>query len=95
MADLNSLAKRVYNISPDPVRLELDDGTAGVFDFSSVEFFQQEFQGEATRRDDERAQYRVTTSADNESLIVGRQAPGASDWTMVGTVESVERADAE
>ena len=52
MADLNPTAKRIHNLTPTPVRLTLDDGTEAVFEMAWTEFFQQEFQAEATRQDD-------------------------------------------
>lgn len=91
MADLNPIAKRIYNVTPEPVRLTLDDGTEGVFRLSSAEFFQEEFQGEGSREDDD-ADYRFVTSEDNESLLVGRRGAGDDGWTMVGEVLEAARA---
>jgi hypothetical protein len=51
MADLNTLAKRIHNASPDPIRVTLDDGTEAVLRMESTEFFQQEFQAEGTREE--------------------------------------------
>ncbi len=92
MADLNPIAKRIHQISPDPVELLLDDGTTAVFRISGAEFFQQEFQAEGVREDDD-AEYRFVTSEDNESVLVGRKGRDESEWTMVGTVTQVSRAD--
>jgi hypothetical protein len=94
MADLNRIAKRIHNISPNPVRLTLDDGSTAVYHLSSTEWFQTEFQGEGTREDDE-AEYRLTTTADESAVIVGRHAAGDDGWTMVGEVVDVERVDVE
>ena len=90
MAELNSIAKRIHNVSPDPVCLTLDDGTVGVFRVSGAEFFQQEFRAEGTREGDD-ARYRFVTSEDNESVLVGRESDDG--WAVVGTVVEVERAE--
>ncbi len=92
MADLNPIAKRIHQLSPDPVELVLDDGTAAVFHISGAEFFQQEFQAEGVREDDDAA-YRFISSADNESVLVGRQGDDESDWTVVGAVTEVNSVD--
>ena len=31
MADLHPIAKRIHNVQPDPIRLELDSGETGTF----------------------------------------------------------------
>ncbi|WP_101294675.1 transcriptional regulator [Halegenticoccus soli] len=92
MADLNPLAKRIYNVTPEPVRLTLDDGSTGVYHLESAEFFQREFQGEGTREGDD-AEYRFATTEDNERVIVGRKGPDEGGWSMVGTVVEAERAE--
>lgn len=94
MADLNPIGKRIHNISPDPVRLTLDDGTEAVFHVSGAEFFQQEFQAEGTRVDDE-ATYRFVSSADNDAILVGRSGPDEEGWSMVGDVVAVEPAESD
>ena len=63
---LNEVARRIHAVSPRPVRLELDDGTAGVFRLNGTEFFQDEFNGEGSREGDD-ATYRFVTSEDSES----------------------------
>jgi hypothetical protein len=92
MAALNRIAKRIHNISPNPLELTLDDGSTGVYRLSSTEWFQTEFQGEGTREDDD-AEYRFTTTADESAVIVGRKGPDDDGWTMVGEVVEVERVD--
>lgn len=92
MADLNPIAKRIHNITPQPVRLTLDDGTEGVFEMAWTEFFQQEFQAEASRADDD-ADYRLVSSEDNESILVGRSEPDEEGWSMIGSVVAVEAVD--
>lgn len=92
MADLNRVAKRIHNVSPKPVRLTLDDGSTGVYHLSSTEFFQTEFQGEGTREGDDAA-YRLTTTADESAVIIGRKGPGDDGWTMLGEVVDAERVE--
>ena len=92
MSDLNRVAKRMYNIHPNPMFLVVGDGIEGRFTLQSAEFFQTEFQAEGTRDGDD-AVYRFATTDDNDAVIVGRQAPGDDGWSMVGEVESAERID--
>jgi hypothetical protein len=92
MADLNDIAKRIHNVSPNPVRLTLDDGSSAVYRMHSTEFFQQEFQAEGERVDDD-AEYRLVTSADNESVLLGRKGADEDGWTMVAEVVEATRAD--
>ena len=94
MADLNPIAKQIHNVSPDPVRLTLDDGTEAIFHISGAEFFQQEFQAEGTRMDDD-ADYRFVSSDDNETILVGRKGPEDSGWSMVGSVLDSAPAESE
>jgi len=94
MADLNPIAKRIHNVTPDPVRLTLDDGTEAVFELSWTEFFQQEFQAEGTRRDDD-ADYRLISSEDNNSILLGRSGPSEEGWSMVGSVVAAEAAESQ
>lgn len=93
MAQLHPLAKRVHNASPTPVRLTVD-GETHTFHFSSTEFFQQEFRAEG-RRDGDDADYRLITSENNESLLVGRNAPDEEGWSLLGKVTDVERVEDE
>jgi hypothetical protein len=90
--DLNPLAKRIHNVSPRPVELTFADGETGVFHCSSTEFFQTEFQAEATREGDD-ADYRVTTTEDGERVVVGRKGPDDDGWALVGEVTTAEAAD--
>ena len=84
MADLHPLAKQIHQTSPQPVRLELSDGTSGIFHMGHTEWFQTEFQAEGTRVDDG-ATYRFVT--DGDALLVGRET--ADGWAAVGTVTAV------
>ena len=93
MADLHPVAKRIHNVQPRPVRLSLDDGETGVYEFSSTEFFQREFRGEGVRIDADRdAEFRLITSGDHESVLLGRSGPDEEGWTVVGEVVAAERA---
>ena len=94
MPDLHPIAKRIHNVQPQPVRLTLDDGDSGVYEFSSTEFFQQEFRGEGERTDDDvDAAFRLITSEDNESVLLGRSGSDEEGWTVVGEIVEAERAD--
>ncbi|EMA67707.1 hypothetical protein C461_08269 [Halorubrum aidingense JCM 13560] len=94
MPDLNPVAKRIHNVQPRPVRLTIDDDETGVFEFSSTEFFQREFRGEGVRTDDDvDAAFRLITSDDYESVLLGRSGPDEDGWTVVGEVTAAERAD--
>lgn len=84
---LNEHAKRVYNVAPDPVLLTFDAGETYEFEIESAEFFQEDFQGEARRTDDDAA-YRLVT--DDSDLVVGRNVGGG--WATFGVVTDVERA---
>lgn len=84
MAELNPVAKRLHNVSPDPVELTFDDGSTGVFHLDWTEFFQREFRAEGSREGDD-AEYRFVTSEDNERLLAARRASD-DDWTVVGSV---------
>ena len=92
--DLNPVAKRIHNVQPSPVRLELDSGETGVFEFSSTEFFQREFRGEGVRTDaDGEADFRLISSEDYEDILLGRSGPDEEGWSMVGEVVAAERAE--
>jgi len=93
MPDLHPIAKRIHNIQPRPVRLELDSGEIGTFEFSSTEFFQREFRGEGVRTDDDvDAEFRLITSDDYEQILLGRSGPDEEGWSMVGEVVAAEQA---
>jgi hypothetical protein len=90
--DLNRIAKRIHNVSPRPIRLTFADGETGVFRFSSTEFFQTEFQGEATREGDD-ADYRVTTTEDGDDVVVGRRGADEEGWSLVGEIVDAEAVE--
>ncbi|CQR53627.1 MULTISPECIES: transcriptional regulator [Haloferax] len=93
MPELNRVAKRMYNIHPNAMRLVVGEEIDGTFTLESAEFFQTEFQAEGRCVDDD-AVYRFATTENNDAVVVGRQRPGEDGWSMVGEVETVERADA-
>jgi len=94
MPDLHPIAKRIHNVQPRPVRLTLDDGETGVFEFSSTEFFQREFRGEGVRTDaDADAEFRLITSEDHEAVPLGGAGSDDPSWTGVGEVVEAERAE--
>jgi hypothetical protein len=94
MAELNAVAKRIHNVSPEPVRLVLADGDAGVYRMRSTEFFQREFRGEGVRVDPaDDADYRLVTSDGGDAVMLGRQAPGEDGWQLLGTVTAAERVE--
>lgn len=94
MPDLNPVAKRIHNVQPRPVRLELDSGETGVFEFSSTEFFQREFRGEGVRTDaDGDADFRLISSEDYERILLGRSGPDEEGWSMVAEVIAAERVE--
>jgi hypothetical protein len=107
MGDLNTVAKRIHNVSPKPIRLTLTDGTSGVYRMHSTQFFQREFQAEGERVDDvaghspeagqtssgDDAVYRLVTSEDNASVLLGRRDSEDDQWTMVGEVTEAEPAE--
>ncbi|MFC5135224.1 MULTISPECIES: transcriptional regulator [Haloferacaceae] len=93
MPDLHPIAKRIHNVQPEPVRLELDSGETGTYEFSSTEFFQREFRGEGVRTDaDADAAFRLVTSEDHERVLLGRSGPDEDGWSMLGEVVAAERA---
>ncbi|MWV63743.1 transcriptional regulator [Halorubrum sp. JWXQ-INN 858] len=94
MADLHPIAKRIHNVQPRPVRLELDTGDAGVYEFVATEFFQREFRGEGARVDaDVDASFRLITSDDYERVLLGRQGPDEEGWSVVGEVIEADRVE--
>ncbi|WP_332899280.1 hypothetical protein [Haladaptatus sp. CMSO5] len=85
---MNPIAKRIYNIAPDPVKLTFEDGTTVSLAMRSAEFFQEEFQGEGTAMDDDTAYRLITDGPNNESLIAGRKVEGG--WENAGKVTKAE-----
>ncbi|ELZ32849.1 hypothetical protein C474_06235 [Halogeometricum pallidum JCM 14848] len=92
MADLNPVAKRIHNVAPKPVRLTLDGGESAVYRMHSTQFFQREFQAEGERLDEAGVEYRLVSSEDAASVLLGRKGPDDDGWTMVGEVVEAARA---
>jgi len=88
---LNEVAKRIYNVAPDPVTLTLDDGTVLVVEMRSAEFFQESLQAEATAADGSGVEYRITT--DGDAVVVGRKGPDEGGWSLVGEAVAAAAAD--
>ncbi|MFC7154314.1 transcriptional regulator [Halomarina halobia] len=84
---MNTLAKRIHNVAPEPVRLRLDGGDEIDLDMRSAEFFQESFQAEGVDRDGGTT-YRMVTDGEDDPLLVARAT--ASGWEVVGEVTDVE-----
>ncbi|WP_255149409.1 hypothetical protein [Halorarius halobius] len=85
---MNTLAKRIHNITPADVRLTLTDGAEVVLSMRSAEFFQEAFQAEGV--DDEDTVYRLVSDGADDPLVAGKQTDDG--WTTAGEVVAVERA---
>ncbi|MFC7227246.1 hypothetical protein N0B31_07510 [Salinirubellus salinus] len=87
---MNTLAKRVHNITPKPVRLTLDDGSTVDLRMRSAEFFQEAFQAEGV--DDDDVTYRLVTDGEDDPLVAGRERESGG-WESVGEVVDVTHAE--
>jgi hypothetical protein len=87
---VNTEAKRIHNLAPDPVRLSFDDGRTVELEVRMAEFFQEAFQGEGV--DEEGRTYRLVSDGTDDPLVAGRET--GAGWETVGEVVAVERADA-
>ncbi|MEF8840580.1 MAG: hypothetical protein V5A62_02985 [Haloarculaceae archaeon] len=87
---MNTEAKRIHNIAPDPVRLSFRDGTTVELEVRMAEFFQEAFQGEGV--DAEGRTYRLVSDGTDDPLVAGREADDG--WETVGEVVAVERVEA-
>jgi hypothetical protein len=85
--DMNTLAKRIHNVTPKDVRLTLDGGESVTLEMRSAEFFQESFQAEGIA---EGTTYRMVTDGEDDPLVVARETE--SGWEVLGEVESVEAA---
>ena len=86
--DMNTLAKRIHNITPDPVRLTFADDSTVDLRMRSAEFFQEAFQAEGADGDD--VTYRLVTDGEDDPLVAGRERDSGG-WESVGEVVAVER----
>ncbi|MFC6942000.1 hypothetical protein ACFQE8_18810 [Salinirubellus sp. GCM10025818] len=84
---MNTEAKRIHNIAPDPVRLTFDDGATVEIEVRMAEFFQEAFQGEGV--DEEGWTYRLVSDGTDDPLVAGRETD--EGWETVGEVVAVER----
>lgn len=85
---MHAHAKRIYNIAPKNVLLTFEDGEQYEFEVGSAEFFQDDFQAEATRVDDAGAAYRIV--GDLDEVAVGRQGADKEGWSTFGVIEAVD-----
>lgn len=85
---MHTLAKRIHNATPDPVRLTFADGEVVTISMRSAEFFQEAFQAEGTA--DDGSVYRLVTDGADDPLVAGRETDDG--WRSVGEVVDVERA---
>lgn len=86
---MNTLAKRVHNVTPNPVHLTFEDGDAVTLEMRSAEFFQEAFQAEGV--DNDGVVYRLVTDGEDDPLVAGRQVDDG--WEAVGAVVDVEPDD--
>lgn len=86
---MNTLAKRVHNVTPRPVRLTFEDGDAVTLEMRSAEFFQEAFQAEGV--DDDGVVYRLVTDGEDDPLVAGRRVDDG--WEPVGAVADVKPDD--
>jgi hypothetical protein len=90
---MNTLAKRIHNITPNPLRLTFADETTVDIQIQSAEFFQEAFQGEGVSIDDHE-NYRIITEGENDDTVVaGKQVDDG--WEVVGVVTGVTPLDSD
>jgi hypothetical protein len=85
---MNALAKRLYNIAPNPVTLEFADGSTLALAMHSAEFFQDELEAEGEAEDG--TTYRIV-DGDDDTLLVARETDDG--WSVVGDVTAVARRE--
>jgi hypothetical protein len=86
--DVNTLAKRLYNVAPDDVALTFADERTLTLAMHSAEFFQDELEAEG--ESDDGTTHRIVDGDDDETLLVARETEAG--WTVAGEVVDVERA---
>lgn len=84
---MNTLAKRIYNLSPDPVALTLEGGDRLELEMRSAEFFQESFRAEGVV---EGTTHRMVTDGEDDPLLVARETDDG--WAVLGEVTAVEPA---
>ena len=85
---MNTLAKRLYNVAPDPVTLAFADDTTLTLDMGHAEFFQEELEAEGET--DDGTTYRIVDGDDDDTLLVARDTDDG--WQVVGEAVDVTRA---
>ena len=85
---MNRLAKRLYNIAPDPVTLTFADGSTVDLSMHSAEFFQDDLEAEGET--DDGTTYRIVDGDDEGTLLAARETEDG--WAVVGDVTGVEAA---
>jgi len=84
---MNTLAKRIHNITPRPMVLTFGDGETVRVRMRSAEFFQEAFQAEGEAEDG--TVYRFVSDGTDDPLVGARET--ADGWNPVGEVVDVER----
>ena len=82
---MHTLAKRLYNLSPRPVRLTLDTENEIDFEPTSAEFFGESFQAEGVA---EGVTHRLVTDGEDDPLLIAREREDG--WNVLGEVTAVE-----
>jgi hypothetical protein len=85
---MNTLAKRLYNVAPDPVTLTFADDTTLDLAMGHAEFFQDELEAEGEA--DDGTTYRIVDGDDDDTLLVARET--TDGWQVVGEAIDVQRA---
>jgi hypothetical protein len=85
---MNTLAKRLYNLSPQPVRLTLDSGETIAFEPSSAEFFGEAFQAEGVS---DGVTHRLVTDGEDDPLLIAKERDDG--WDVLGEITAVEATD--
>ncbi|WP_323676537.1 hypothetical protein [Halorubellus sp. PRR65] len=85
---MNTLAKRLYNVAPDPVTLTFADDTTVDLAMHHAEFFQEELEAEGEA--DDGTTYRIVDGDDDDALLVARET--TDGWQVVGEATDVQRA---
>lgn len=88
---MNTIAKRIHNVTPRPMDLTFADDTTVRVTMRSAEFFQESFQAEGEAEDG--TVYRFVSDGTDDPLVGARET--ADGWTPVGEVVDVERVDEE
>ena len=85
---MNTLAKRLYNLSPRPVRLTLYSGERLALEPTSAEFFGESFQAEGVS---DGVTHRLVTDGEDDPLLIARETEDG--WSVLGEVTAVETVE--